>query len=340
MEGYFNMVKLTNKSTINKEDQLVVLENNLYKLNEDILKILLIDRTTNKNILWCTDNYTKYGVGYNSNNTIEINSITGKRGKIIRPRIKKSNIEKKKRIKEKAEVFTPSWTCNHQNNLIDNQWFGENNVFNYENNETWNINPNKIKFKDKSWKDYVLDLRIEITCGEAPYVVSRYDTVTGEDIETRNRIGIIDRKIRVINENTSELDDWYKWVIKAYQSVYGYEWQGDSLLIARENLLYTFIDYYRDRFNEMPSFDKIKEISEIISWNFWQMDGIKGVIPNSCDNEKFIQYDLFGEAVTTKCYGCEHQKIKEHNGTYCKIKNWQKNKTIKFIDLLPKEVLL
>ena len=31
------------------------------------------------------------------------------------------HIEKKKRIKEKAEVFTPSWTCNHQNNLIDNQ---------------------------------------------------------------------------------------------------------------------------------------------------------------------------------------------------------------------------
>jgi hypothetical protein len=31
-----------------------------------------------------------------------------------------------------AEVFTPSWICNAQNNLIDNTWFGRDNVFNKE----------------------------------------------------------------------------------------------------------------------------------------------------------------------------------------------------------------
>lgn len=332
------MDNIINKKN-NKDERVDVLENSLHKLNGDILETLLLDRTTNKNILWCTDNYNKYGVGYNHDDAIEIYAITGKRGNIIKPRTKKTSLEKKQRIKEKAEVFTPSWACNHQNNLIDNIWFNDENIFNFEKNDEWIVNKDKIKFNNnKTWKDYVLDLRLEITCGEAPYVVSRYDTVTGEIIDPINRIGIIDRKIRVINENTNNLDEWYRWVIKAYQSVYGYEWQGDSLLIARENLLYSFIDYYEERFNEMPPINKIKEISEIISWNFWQMDGLKGVIPNSCNNQKFVQYDLFGEPMTTKCYGCENHKINEHNGIYCKVRDWEKNKSLKYIDLLPKGV--
>ena len=31
-----------------------------------------------------------------------------------------------------AEVFTPSWICNAQNNLIDNAWFERKDVFNKE----------------------------------------------------------------------------------------------------------------------------------------------------------------------------------------------------------------
>lgn len=321
----------------NESEKVDILENKIYEIDSKILETLLIDRTSNKNILWGTDNYIKYGPGYGSSNSIEINLITGRKGNVIKPRTKKSNIEKKKRIKEKAEVFTPSWACNHQNNLVDKEWFGRKNVFNEEFKNGWKTNSHKIVFDNKTWMEYVLDLRLEITCGEAPYVVSRYDTVTGDVIDTQDRIGILDRKIRVVNENTTE-SNWLEWVIKAYQSVYGYEWQGDSLLIARENLLYTFIDYYIAKFGERPNVDKILIISDIISWNFWQMDGLKGVIPNSCDNEMFVQYNLFGEAVTTKCYGCEDHKIHNHNGKYCKIKDWQKNKVIKFVDLISRRV--
>ena len=31
---------------------------------------------------------------------------------------------------------------------------------------------------------------MEITCGEAPYLVSRYDAVTGEVINLKSRIGL------------------------------------------------------------------------------------------------------------------------------------------------------
>ena len=37
----------------------------------------------------------------------------------------------------------------------------------------------KVIFKDlKDWKDYVKDIRLEITCGEAPYLIGNADVAT------------------------------------------------------------------------------------------------------------------------------------------------------------------
>ncbi|PKK98669.1 MAG: restriction endonuclease subunit M [Tenericutes bacterium HGW-Tenericutes-2] len=315
------------------KEKVDILENTIYKIDKELLEILLLDRTTKENIRWCTNNYIKHGFEYSFSKPISSKLIIGKHGNIIKPRSKKSNLEKKIRVKEKAEVFTPSWACNNQNNQVDDIWFGKKNVFNISQNLTWKTNYNKIEFTNKSWIDYVKDKRIEVTCGEAPYVVSRYDTVSGTPIEVIDRIGILDRKIRIINENSNDLE-WYDNVLLAYKSVYGFEWQGDSLLIARENLLYSFIDYYINRFDCMPEAFKLKEIANIISWNFFQMDGLKGVIPESCNNQKVVQLDLFGEEVTEKCYGCENNSIHKHNGIYVFIKDWDHNKMIKFVDLL------
>ena len=119
---------------------------------------------------------------------------------------------------------------------------------------TWITNNEKILFENgkKTWKAYVDAKRLEITCGEAPYLVSRYDTTTGELIPVNDRIGLFDRKMRVVNENCEEAESWIKHSLRALKSVYGYEFQGDSILIARENLLYDYIDYYKAKFNEYP----------------------------------------------------------------------------------------
>lgn len=317
-----------------KSEYINIFKNGEYKLASDTLALLLVDQTKQTNIIWATDNYIKYGSKYEFNHEIDITLIFGKHKNIIQPRINKSIIEKQKRIKEKGEVFTPSWVCNHQNNLIDNKWFDEENVFNIEKEESWKSVSNKIEFKEKRWQDYILDLRIEITCGEAPYIVSRYDTVSGNYIPINERIGVLDRKLRVINENASDKKDWINWAIKAYKSTYGYEWQGDNLLIARLNLLYTFIEYYEANFKKVPDLELINQIAEIISWNFWQMDGLKGVVPNSCSDEKVIGYNLFGEEELACCDGCKNQNIKTHNGIYSLIKDWKEDKIIKFIDLI------
>ena len=316
-----------------KEEQKI--NNNEIKLDNEILEILLIDNTTSKNIIWATNEYELLGKDYGFDKQILLNQITGTNNVII-PRIMKTLHKKQQRVKENAEVFTPSWICNKQNNLVDNKWFNSENVFNKEIGNAWEPTKNKIEFPEgKQWQEYVSLSRMEITCGEAPYLVSRYDAVTGCPIELNHRIGFLDRKLRIVSENVNDEDEWIKWAIIAMKNIYGYDWQGDNVLISRKNLLYTFIDYYKFKFNKMVNTDLLKEVSKIISWNIWQMDGIKCVVPNSCKNEIIIDYTLFGNIEkSAECMGCKKSDLKKHNGTYCKIMNWEKNKPVKFVSLI------
>ena len=321
-------------------------ENDILKQDPVLLETILIDRSRPKNgskkpqhIIWATDNYESLGSEYGENEQITIESITGTHGNIVQPRVKKTKEEQQARARDKGEVFTPAWICNSQNNLVDAQWFGGASPFNTETDKGWKTNPKSIPFptKDgKTWQDYVTDTRMEITCGEAPYLTSRYDTITGDIIPVKDRIGLLGRKLRVVAENTETPEEWFQWAVKAYQATYGYEWQGDNLLLARENALYTFFDYYQDKFDGQPTKEQAREIAEIISWNFWQMDGLKGVIPNSCHEDVHVEETLFGDGVEVRipCKGCETDDIRHHNGVYCKIMDWETGKPVRYIDLI------
>lgn len=292
-------------------------------LEETILEILLKDRTMNRNVIWGTNDYSLLGSMYSADSEIMISSITGYNDDVIQSRVMKEQSKQNQRTRNNAEVFTPSWICNEQCNLIDNQWFGRKNVFNTQLNKAWRANPKKIDFPDikrKTWKDYIDGRRMEITCGEAPYLASRYDAVSGEAIALNERIGFLDRKLRVVNENTDNFDDWYKWIERAYQSIYGYEYQGDSLLIARKNLLFTFIDNMRYKFNRVPTESELKKIATIISWNIWQMDGLTNTVPFSDERDFKEQLSFFEE------------DNKER--TFCKIKDWRAKKIVEFASLL------
>jgi hypothetical protein len=313
-------------------------EDSILKADEGLLRLLLRDHTTEKNILWMTDNYVALGKGYESNSQIFIPLITGSNSEVIKPRTSKSTEEQRHRIRDKAEVFTPLWICNQQNNLIDSAWFGRNDVFNKETKKGWITNRKKINFpelKNKTWQSYILSPRIEVSCGEAPYLVTRYDPTSGEVLPVEERVGLLDRKLRIVSENTVRRDTWQNWSLKAIQSIYGYEWQGDNLLLARENLILSYIDHYTLRFaGEYPPFELLREVAEIVSWNLWQMDGTKYVVPMSCQTKDIIDRDLFEERVIKKsCEGCRTGTKNKHNGQYCLIKDWQKNEVIAAISL-------
>lgn len=315
-----------------------VMEQSLFDASPDLLKLLLKDysyflKKDNKysNIRWLTSSYEARGVGFKANNLIAIKSITGANKDVIRPRIVKSQEEQKKRSSDSAEVFTPIWVCNLQNNLIDKAWFGtEESPFNKELEKGY-IEKNKpIKFPNgKTWQDYVLLQRLEITCGEAPYLVSRYDVVTGEIIPIGKRVGLLDRKLRVICENVVEKEQWLEWATKALESTYGFDIQGDNVLLARENILYSVLEWYAYKFptstpnivDDIP-LSTLKCFAQIISWNIWQMDGIKYTVPEKTQQIEIGTGDLFNPT-----------RI-EVTPIYSQIKDWSTGEKLYFKDLM------
>ena len=317
-----------------------ILEEDIKEYSPQVLDILLKDRTKKNNIIWATDNYSINGFGFGFDDQITIDSVTGFHSNVVKPRTEKTRENQSMRIREKAEVFTPSWVCNKQNNLVDHVWFGRQDVFNIETAKDWDSLKEHIKFPSesgKTWKDYILEPRLEISCGEAPYLVSRYDAVTGQYIEISDRIGLLDRKLRVLSENIDDKEEWINWAYKAYKRIYGYDWQGDNVLLARENLLCTFIDYYVQKFLKEPGEELLLNVAFILSWNIWQMDGLKFVIPDSCKDKSSsnVQLSFFDASTESKpCEGCTTNNPILHTGIYCKIMDWDENKEIKFVSLL------
>lgn len=306
------MIEISSKNIDIREDYLLK--------KDSLLDILLQDKTTGNNILWATDSYEQNGKKYAPLASITSDLVTGKNGKLIQPRAAKSKEEQLLRTRDKAEVFTPLSIVKLMNEACDTK-----------------------RVTKSNWQEYVSLLKLEITCGEAPFIVSRYDPVSDKQelLPLKKRVGFLDKKLSVVSKYCNTHDEWLKWAKIAFQSSYGYEWQGDSLLIARENLLYTFIDYYKDKFKKNPSLEHQKEIAEIIVWNIFQMDGLKYVIPLSCKTETITikgEVTLFGKEddriVEKPCAGCENKTAKNHNGTYVKIMNWKEDKIIRFVDIV------
>ena len=259
-------------------------EDDILHCSSGLLAQLLRDHTTGRNILWATHDYESLGEGYLYADEIHPERITGEQGSIIKPRVLKSKGQQTDRSKDMAEVFTPSWVV-------------------------------------KKMVDYVeigIGTRcLELTCGEAPFLVSRYDATTGDLIAISERVGVLDRKLRLVNNLSLSDEEWLAQVRQAFQSIYGYEWQGDSLLLARENLLYTFVDYYEARFDRTPDVQLLQDFAEIISWNLWQMDGLSYRIPQEKKDPKQSQTSLFDEAPA------------EEPAPLCLIMNWTNGKPFK-----------
>lgn len=289
-------------------------ENSLRDTMPAILDILLIDRTTSttrtkKNIIWANENYSRYGVkDYSAEAQMKPNLVTGSHSQLIMPRALKSRELQKKRTKSKAEVFTPTWIVKKQNDAVDKG---------YQNDDL-------ETYVNRTW--------LEITCGEAPYMASRYDMATGDIMPYSERVGFVDRKLKRINTEVEDKAEWQRLVAAAFKSSYGFEWNGDSLLLARENLLYTYHDYYYAKWLEGPLYGMFADIAEIISYNLFQMDGLKYIIPFSEKKKKNMnqQLSLFDDKDPQVQW-----PIKP--GKRVKIMNWKTNK-MEFFDKVVKKI--
>ena len=290
-----------------------------------VLPILLQDKSTKRNVIWATDPPEALRDETDDKSEITIPQLQQMGYEAILPRMMKQADTQQERTRKKGEVFSPAWVCNKMNNALDADWFGPDapkNLFTEELPQSWQTTPGPVLFDEShTWEKYVDSRRLEVTCGEAPFLASRYDAATGEMIPVGDRIGILDRKLRVVNENTADEEKWFKWAVRAMQSTYGYEYQGDNLLLARTNLLLTFAEYLQARWERLPTTKELHTVANIIAWNVWQMDGLHLSVPGGKPQPETEQLDLFS------MFGAAEEQTPAIS---CKVKDWRSNKTQDF----------
>lgn len=283
-----------------------------------LLDRLLEDKTTKGRILWATDAYEGRGPEYRRNRPITPALITGENGDVIKTRARKALEQQTERTRRHAEVFTPLAVIEQMVRLADAAWFGR---------KRDGFDEERIPFtRKKNWRRYVDARRLEITCGEAPYLVTRYDAATGEALPIAARVGLLDRKLRAVNENAADEAAWRKWALRAFQSTYGYEFQGDNVLIARMNLLMTFEEYLYARWKRKPTAEEYRTIANVIAWNIWQMDGLTGAVPY-CRDDAWRETNLFEPD--------EPEPLLEETPLQprCRIYDWRRKNSLDYMDI-------
>ena len=295
-----------------------------------VLDTLLKDRSTGKNIIWATDPpeelQTVMYEPVTDRSQITAQQLWLTHYEVVLPRMMKQTDTQQQRTRKKGEVFSPAWVCNKMNNALDADWFGALGAeqiagqFTVELPQGWQTVETPVQFpacggRAPAWVQYVQSRRLEVTCGEAPFLASRYDAATGEMIPVARRIGILDRKLRVVSENAATEEEWLKFATHAMQSTYGYEYQGDNLLLARVNLLLTYAEHLQARWQRKPTEEELQAIANIISWNLWQMDGLHLSVPGGKPQPEAEQLDLFS------MFGAAEPQPPTVS---CKVKNWRK----------------
>lgn len=170
----------------------------------------------------------------------------------VMPRYLKEQEEQKSRTDNKAEVFTPYEIIEKMNDMVE-----------------------------EDCAEIILYIKkkvLEITCGEAPYLTTRYDAVSGENIPVEKRVGLLDRKLSSIPKEIGK-ELYIRCADEALKASYGYEWQFDSLFLARRNLLMTTIEHYESVWGTEPDYETVLNWATIISYNIFRMDGVSMCLP-------------------------------------------------------------
>lgn len=293
------------------------------QLDASLVAILLADRSSGAFIRWACNAYTTHGESYAADQEIYPHQVH-----LIQERTRKTQEEQRDRTKKSAEVFTPAWLCNAMINARDAVYFGREEVFNRMEAPSWTPTRKTIDFpttasgRRLAWERYIDARCLEITCGEAPFLVSRYDAADGRPIPLAERIGILDRKLRIIGEHTCTAEDWFHWAKRALESAYAYEYQGDSIFLARLNLFLSISEYHRHLWKRPLNRHQQEEVARILSWNLWQMDGLTATTPFVTKQGK-PEDSLFDFYAIT----AERRPLRSL------IRDWRGKKTIRFSEL-------
>lgn len=213
-----------------------------------LLEALLMDHTTGDAIIW------------EPGRTMELHEIVGPNPiRPILPRWRKAAEARAARTRKRAEVYTPSWVVGKMVGAIDTE-------------------------TPMDWPEYLRATWLEVTCGEGAYITTRYEMDSGAPIPEPERVGILDRKLRLLREHFGA-PVFSRGIVDlcmdALRTVYGYEYQADSLLIARINVLLTIAEHIHLLTGRPINRCEAESAIGDIAHNLWQMDGLTDCIPGT-----------------------------------------------------------
>ncbi|MEE1324762.1 MAG: Eco57I restriction-modification methylase domain-containing protein, partial [Bifidobacteriaceae bacterium] len=148
------------------------------------------------------------------------------------------------------------------------------------------------------------------------------------------------------SEKTKSRREWVRWGLAALKASYGFEYQGDNLLLARINVFETFCEHLHERWGTGISDEELDQAAWIVSWNFWQMNGFTCAVPTN-KMDAVVQSALFGyeepvpeslqpalfDLLDESPFGdAAEEKEGEPDETVplCVIYDWQENKPFEF----------
>ena len=92
-----------------------------------------------------------------------------------------------------------------------------------------------------------------------------------------------------------------------------------------------YANEYLDNLNFPPA--AARRFAEIVSWNIWQVDGIKFVVPNTCHEVKSETPNLDGtdDVQVKPCEGCDKGDVKKLNGVRSRVMDGETGKPVLFM---------
>lgn len=281
-----------------KADPAEAVRSLLAALPQAARRSLLMDRTTRRNLIWGTDDLKYLGAGWRKEQELQEETAFGEALRLVVPGTDRlgprAGAKKAGRQKEGPQVLSAA-EANRRNNARDEQWFGQSSVFNSVWGDTWITRAEPVRFparKNRSWHQYIDARFLEKDFAVPQCLVSRFDAASGGLIPRGDRIGVLDRKLRIAAEQAPAAE-WAKWAFRALESCYGYAYRGDDVAAARIDVLLTLRKAFAAALGREPDAREWRRAARIASWNLWQMDGKTGTIPYGKPMSAATQIEMF-----------------------------------------------
>lgn len=270
----------------------------LQEIDESVLETLLTDKSTRRPLVWPSG--PNHPAAWMS------------REDFLRPQLAAEDPQA-----EQAEFL--EW--NRKLNTLDAAWFGHEPAFNEESAQGWQTLSEPVAFDDPfHWKKYVTRPVFLFQAGHGQALVFRPFAQGAEPMQYGKRMGILDRRLRIISENTREESEWLRWAESALQSLYGTDVSPLAIFQARLSALVAVREAYAQRFGGQLPVREEKYMVTTLCWNLFQMDPRTGCSFPVEEKPAPVQLSLF-EAPGTQFSEADRDGMPAENPALSRTEN-------------------